>query len=181
MVNALTYKDDKEEDVAYEDVDLYLCEEDDKDGNMKCKKEDAAPGYFVNSGNGEKGTAPYIECTSEVCKPIGVEGTSCAAKAEEQAITTGQLYYDGEDKAYKLCIFDTVDKSVEFSKETAGKYFVSIASGLFGITEQSGHYIVVDVDASGNIKVVKGKFYYFIIENLIIFVNILLIYIFNLK
>ncbi|KAG4092929.1 hypothetical protein H8356DRAFT_1049088 [Neocallimastix lanati (nom. inval.)] len=163
LINSPSYKNEKEEDVDYEygEVDLYLCEKDDKEV-LKCTKQDVVPGYLVNSGNG-KGTASFIECTSVGCKPIAVTGTSCAAEAKDGAITTGQLYLDS--KSFKLCIYDGEDKSVELGKDE-GDYFVSIDASLFGITLQTDHFIVVNVDSTGNIKVVNDNVRYrYVIED----------------
>jgi len=171
LISSTTYEDAQQQEQTYAigDVTLYECSkytDQQGDEKMSCVTSQNIPiGYLVNNGNGQSGTAPYIECNgSSGCKPISVVEGTCGAQADAQSnvVTTGSLYIEGQ--ATKLCIFDSsiqvpAAKPVVL-KTNIGKYFVSISSALLGITAQNDHFIVVETDTKGNVKVVKDDVRY---------------------
>lgn len=137
---------------------LYQCEG--ATNHLKCSSvtgTNIPNGFLVNAGNGVSGTAPYIECQGATgCKAIAISGTSCAETADEgsNVVTTGALFKQGGSGNIKICI---VDKSVEIKSESKGKYFISTDGGLFGLADKADHFMVINIDAVGNITVDKGK------------------------
>ncbi|ORY29396.1 hypothetical protein LY90DRAFT_512884 [Neocallimastix californiae] len=135
---------------------LYQCEG--ATNHLKCSSvtgTNIPNGFLVNAGNGVSGTAPYIECQGATgCKAIAISGTSCAETADEgsNVVTTGALFKQGGSGNIKICI---VDKSVEIKSESKGKYFISTDGGLFGLADKADHFMVINIDAVGNITVDK--------------------------
>lgn len=169
LISSTTYMDGQEEkSYTIGDVTLYECSkytDQDQEEKMKCETPQPIPiGYLVNNGNGQSGTAPYIECSSAGCKPISVVEGTCGAQANAQnnVVATGSLYIEGQNT--KLCIFDSSIQEPAAKpvilETNVGKYFVSISSALFGITAQQDHFIIVETDVKGNVKVVKDNVRY---------------------
>ncbi|KAL6632872.1 hypothetical protein U3516DRAFT_655676 [Neocallimastix sp. 'constans'] len=119
-------------------------------GGKDCQDKTGLLGFFNNKGQAEQ----YIECTVEGCKGTTVTGTSCDSTAEGQAVTTGTFYNSG---GLKLCIYDSGDESLTV---TAGNYFVSIKTSLLGLKALTDHFIAVNVDADGNLTVLKETIRY---------------------
>jgi len=142
--------------------DLWSC------SGSSCSKlstNDIPLGYLVSKGGITDN--PYIKCertmTGKDCKLVEIS-------SDGTCNGVGVLYSTETKTKYNICL-DTANGGISIDLTTdeltaakrgdnivdsKGQYMISIESTLFGITAQPNHFIVLEVDAVGNVIVKKG-------------------------
>ena len=109
-------------------------------------------GYVKTENNG------YMECQF---RDFGERACSIVdTTANESCDAVGEVFTDAEMVQY-LCVDPSSDSKIQLSVPVEeGKYMIPLAKGMFGIdgnTENMEYYIMINVDSSGNVTVVKGN------------------------
>lgn len=128
--------------------------------------EDIPLGYLISKGGVTN--KPYIKCVlngaSKECSLVDTSSDGTCDGIGKLYKNTGIYYVCLDTTGDTISVDLTTDvlgarkRSGDGEVDSQGQYMISIGSSLFGITAQENHFIVLDVDANGNVIVVKGIF-----------------------